>query len=78
MKRPFDMSKFRKRHIALRLAYIGTEMDGFASQESTINTVEVHGDVALKKLQRCVVHNSPFVSMSSFSTIYSMLWRRFV
>jgi len=29
------MSKFRQRHIALRVAYMGDDMDGFASQEST-------------------------------------------
>ena len=41
VKREFNMSKFRQRHIALRIAYIGDGMDGFAAQENSSNTVEV-------------------------------------
>jgi len=39
-QRPFDFTKYNTRHIALKIVYIGSDMDGFAVQEDTINTVE--------------------------------------
>lgn len=38
--RPFDFSVHPRRHVALRLAYLGWEYQGFAVQENTDNTVE--------------------------------------
>ncbi|XP_018089389.1 pseudouridine synthase 3 L homeolog isoform X1 [Xenopus laevis] len=39
-QRAFDFSAHPKRHVALRLAYLGWGYQGFASQENTKNTVE--------------------------------------
>ncbi|XP_072272994.1 tRNA pseudouridine(38/39) synthase, partial [Pyxicephalus adspersus] len=39
-QRPFDFSAHPKKHVALRLAYLGWNYQGFASQENTSNTVE--------------------------------------
>ncbi|XP_073505164.1 tRNA pseudouridine(38/39) synthase [Phyllobates terribilis] len=39
-QRPFDFSAHPKHHVALRLAYLGWNYQGFASQENTRNTVE--------------------------------------
>ncbi|XP_077129705.1 tRNA pseudouridine(38/39) synthase [Ranitomeya variabilis] len=39
-QRPFDFSAHPKEHVALRLAYLGWNYQGFASQENTKNTVE--------------------------------------
>ncbi|XP_043942553.1 tRNA pseudouridine(38/39) synthase [Protopterus annectens] len=39
-QRPFDFSAFNQRHVALRIAYLGWNYQGFASQENTNNTVE--------------------------------------
>ncbi|KAM4026214.1 tRNA pseudouridine(38/39) synthase [Anomaloglossus baeobatrachus] len=39
-QRPFDFSVHPKQHVALRLAYLGWNYQGFASQENTRNTVE--------------------------------------
>uniref|UniRef100_A0A8C6SR96 Pseudouridylate synthase 3 n=1 Tax=Neogobius melanostomus TaxID=47308 RepID=A0A8C6SR96_9GOBI len=39
-KRPFDFSVHPKRHVALRLAYLGWDYQGFAVQDNTDNTVE--------------------------------------
>ncbi|XP_040297067.1 tRNA pseudouridine(38/39) synthase [Bufo bufo] len=39
-QRPFDFSAHPKQHVALRLAYLGWNYQGFASQENTSNTVE--------------------------------------
>lgn len=38
--RPFDFSAHPRRHVALRLAYLGWAYQGFAVQENTDNTVE--------------------------------------
>ena len=37
---PFDMSRYAQRHVALRVAYIGTAYQGFAYQVETDDTVE--------------------------------------
>ncbi|XP_067344836.1 tRNA pseudouridine(38/39) synthase isoform X2 [Channa argus] len=39
-ERPFDFSVHPRRHVALRLAYLGWAYQGFAVQENTDNTVE--------------------------------------
>ena len=39
-QRPFDMSRHAQRHVALRVAYIGTTYQGFAYQVETPDTVE--------------------------------------
>ena len=39
-QRPFDMSRYAQRHVALRVAYIGTAYQGFAYQVETDDTVE--------------------------------------
>ncbi|KAJ0060402.1 hypothetical protein NL108_010188 [Boleophthalmus pectinirostris] len=48
-KRPFDFSLHPKRHVALRLAYLGWDYQGFAVQENTDNTVEARLFEALLK-----------------------------
>jgi tRNA pseudouridine38/39 synthase len=39
--REFDFSKYRQRHIALEVMYVGWGFHGFARQENTENTIEV-------------------------------------
>ncbi|XP_023064348.1 tRNA pseudouridine(38/39) synthase isoform X1 [Piliocolobus tephrosceles] len=39
-KRAFDFSAYGRRHVALRIAYMGWGYQGFASQENTNNTIE--------------------------------------
>ena len=45
-RREFDHARFRRRHVALRVAYLGAEYHGFARQQdmqnNPINTVEHH------------------------------------
>ena len=48
-KKPFDFSRYHKRHVALKVAYLGWDYHGFASQESTENTIESHFFAALFK-----------------------------
>lgn len=48
-KRAFDFSAQPKRHVALRLAYLGWDYQGFAVQENTDNTVEARLFEALLK-----------------------------
>ncbi|CAF1058875.1 unnamed protein product [Didymodactylos carnosus] len=38
--RPFDFSRYNKRHIFLKLVYLGWEYEGFVTQEHTSQTVE--------------------------------------
>ncbi|XP_078478150.1 LOW QUALITY PROTEIN: tRNA pseudouridine(38/39) synthase-like [Lampetra planeri] len=47
--RPFDFSAHPRRHVALRLAYLGWSYQGFAVQENTDNTVEARLFEALLK-----------------------------
>ncbi|XP_074519465.1 tRNA pseudouridine(38/39) synthase [Halichoeres trimaculatus] len=47
--RPFDFSAHPRRHVALRLAYLGWVYQGFAVQENTDNTVEARLFEALLK-----------------------------
>ncbi|NXS14310.1 PUS3 synthase, partial [Neodrepanis coruscans] len=48
-QRPFDFSAHGRRHVALRIAYLGWGYQGFASQENTTNTIEEKLFEALKK-----------------------------
>ncbi|XP_056153523.1 tRNA pseudouridine(38/39) synthase [Lampris incognitus] len=48
-ERPFDFSAHPRRHVALRLAYLGWPYQGFAVQENTDNTVEARVFEALLK-----------------------------
>ncbi|XP_048184666.1 tRNA pseudouridine(38/39) synthase isoform X2 [Corvus hawaiiensis] len=48
-QRPFDFSTHSRRHVALRIAYLGWGYQGFASQENTPNTIEEKLFEALKK-----------------------------
>ncbi|XP_052553171.1 tRNA pseudouridine(38/39) synthase isoform X2 [Tympanuchus pallidicinctus] len=48
-QRPFDFSAHGRRHVALRIAYLGWGYQGFASQENTSNTIEEKLFEALQK-----------------------------
>ena len=48
-QRDFDFSKYNKRHIALKLLYLGWEFNGFVVQEDTTQTVEHYLFEALVK-----------------------------
>ncbi|NXY51537.1 PUS3 synthase, partial [Ceuthmochares aereus] len=48
-QRPFDFAAYGRRHVALKIAYLGWGYQGFASQENTDNTVEEKLFEALKK-----------------------------
>ena len=39
--RPFDMSRYEQRHVALRVAYVGTNYYGFARQADIDETVHL-------------------------------------
>ena len=54
-QKPFDFTRYHKRHIALKVAYLGWDFHGFASQESTENTIEGHLFAALSKA--CLIEN---------------------
>ncbi len=54
-QRPFDFTRYHKRHIAQNMAYLGWDFHGFASQESTENTIEGHFFAALSKA--CLIEN---------------------
>lgn len=51
----FDFSRYHKRHVAMKLAYLGWDYHGFACQESTENTIEGHFFAALVKA--CLIEN---------------------
>lgn len=48
-ERPFDFSAHPRRHVAVRLAYLGWSYHGFAVQDNTDNTVEAKLFEALLK-----------------------------
>ncbi|KAM6238352.1 tRNA pseudouridine(38/39) synthase [Porphyrio hochstetteri] len=48
-QRPFDFAAYGRRHVALKIAYLGWGYQGFASQENTSNTIEEKLFEALKK-----------------------------
>ena len=54
-KRPFDHSRFRLRHVALRICYIGINYHGFAIQDDSLSTVELEVYRALEKT--CLIAN---------------------
>lgn len=49
-KRPFDMSKYTQRKVALHVGYFGQKYSGLASQENMDDTIEHHLFHALKKV----------------------------
>ena len=54
-QKPFDFNRYHKRHVALKMAYLGWDYHGFASQESTENTIEGHFFAAL--IKACLIEN---------------------
>ncbi|NXW44851.1 PUS3 synthase, partial [Nyctiprogne leucopyga] len=48
-QRPFNFDAYGRRHVALKIAYLGWGYQGFASQENTTNTIEEKLFEALKK-----------------------------
>lgn len=54
-QKSFDFTRYHKRHIAIKMAYLGWDFHGFASQESTENTIESHFFAALSKA--CLIEN---------------------
>ncbi|NXJ71058.1 PUS3 synthase, partial [Rostratula benghalensis] len=48
-QRPFNFGAYGRRHVALKIAYLGWGYQGFASQENTSNTIEEKLFEALKK-----------------------------
>lgn len=48
-RQKFDIDAQWTRHVALRIAYLGWNYDGFAAQDSTQNTVEAHLFAALRR-----------------------------
>ncbi|NWH70636.1 PUS3 synthase, partial [Piaya cayana] len=48
-QRPFNFAAYGRRHVALKIAYLGWGYQGFASQENTDNTIEEKLFEALKK-----------------------------
>ncbi|XP_010019152.1 PREDICTED: tRNA pseudouridine(38/39) synthase, partial [Nestor notabilis] len=48
-QRPFDFGAYGRRHVALKISYLGWGYQGFASQENTTNTIEEKLFEALKK-----------------------------
>lgn len=54
-QRPFDFSRYNKRHAAFKIAYLGWDFHGFASQETVENTIEGHLFCALSKA--CLIEN---------------------
>ena len=48
-QKSFDFTRYHKRHIAIKMAYLGWDFHGFASQDSTENTIETHFFAALSK-----------------------------
>ncbi|XP_034255782.1 tRNA pseudouridine(38/39) synthase [Thrips palmi] len=54
-KRPFDFTKHKRRHILLRILYLGWDYQGYATQEDTMNTIEHHLFAALTKA--CLIEN---------------------
>ena len=53
-QRPFDMSRHPQRHIALRVAYIGTDFQGFAYQ-ATAPAATVEGQVLMALTKTCLI-----------------------
>lgn len=41
-KKPFDFSRFKQRHVALKILYFGWDSDGLAEQVNCDNTIEHH------------------------------------
>lgn len=54
-EKTFDFSRFHERHIALKFAYIGTNYHGFASQDTSEETIEAYLFAALQKV--CLIQD---------------------
>lgn len=80
--RPFDFSAHPRRHVALRLAYLGWTYQGFAVQENTDNTVEARLFEALLKTRLIQDRQSSNYhrcgrtdkGVSAFSQVSSLCW----
>ncbi|CAO3637858.1 unnamed protein product [Cunninghamella blakesleeana] len=51
-ERPFDITKYRQRRIALKVAYLGWKYIGFAAQQDEINVPTVEGQL-FQALEHC-------------------------
>ncbi|KAI8643336.1 pseudouridine synthase [Parasitella parasitica] len=56
--RPFDMTQYSQQRIALKVAYLGWNYSGFASQGDEINTPTVEGQI-FKALETCKLITHP-------------------
>lgn len=56
--RPFDMTQYSQHRIALKVAYLGWNYSGFASQGDEINTPTVEGQI-FKALESCKLITHP-------------------
>lgn len=54
-KKEFDFTKFKQRHVALKILYFGWDYDGLATQQDSENTIEYHLFNALTKT--CLVES---------------------
>uniref|UniRef100_A0A1B6CQ65 Pseudouridine synthase I TruA alpha/beta domain-containing protein n=1 Tax=Clastoptera arizonana TaxID=38151 RepID=A0A1B6CQ65_9HEMI len=54
-KRSFDFSRCNKKHILIKLLYLGWDYQGFATQEDTIETIEHHLFEAL--IKSCLIES---------------------
>uniref|UniRef100_A0A6G1SAV4 tRNA pseudouridine(38/39) synthase n=1 Tax=Aceria tosichella TaxID=561515 RepID=A0A6G1SAV4_9ACAR len=54
-KKKFDLTKFKQRHIALKILYFGWDYDGLADQANSENTVEYHIITAL--IKTCLIES---------------------
>lgn len=54
-RKQFDFTKCHKRHILLKLYYLGWDYDGFTIQEGTNNTIEYHLFAAL--IKSCLIES---------------------
>lgn len=81
-ERPFDFSAHPRRHVALRLAYLGWAYQGFAVQENTDSTVEARLFEALLKTRLIQDRQSSNYhrcgrtdkGVSAFSQVSSLRW----
>jgi tRNA pseudouridine38/39 synthase len=54
-KKKFDFTKFKQRHIALKILYFGWDYDGLADQTNSVNTIEHHLITAL--IKTCLIES---------------------
>ena len=63
-QRQFDVTKYKKRYVALHVAYFGHKYRGYASQADTTETIEHYLFEALKKTCLIVDRKSSSYSLS--------------